>query len=197
MIESRSIFTAKFTKKIKKMKFSDIKQYPFSSYQCNVSWDFLKIHLDNWSERLCGGKETKDGLELSPSFQRGYVWTEAQQTAYCENILKGCKSGRDVFFNNPTWMGSYRAKTVCIDGQQRIGAVLAFLDGKIKVFGHYVSEFEDKSRLCSPDFVFHVFKIDNQEELIRFYLSLNTGGSAHTDEDLAPAYEELKQLQKK
>jgi hypothetical protein len=168
--------------------FRDIPQYPHSAYQVDVSWTYLKEHLAQWDE------VPHSPLILSPDYQRGYVWTAEQQTAYCEYILSGGTSGRDVFFNNPSWMGGFSDPTECVDGQQRIGAVLAFLDGHIPAFGYKFSEYTDQLRLLGPSFTFHVCKIKDRKELLNWYISMNTGGSIHTAADLSPAYGALAAL---
>jgi len=169
------------------MKFTDIKQYPYSAYQVNVQWGYLKEHLESWM-----GSE---GLIMQPDFQRGHVWSEFQQISYCENMMRNPMGGKDIFFNNPSWMGKFDQPTECVDGQQRVAAVLAFLNDEIKCFGQLCSEF-DRLRMCSGEFIFHVLKIEDRRELIQFYIDMNTGGSIHTEEDLAPAYEELEKLNK-
>lgn len=175
------------------MKFGDIKQFPHSAYRVNVSLDYLEKHLEGWDERILGKEIKKGGLLLQPSYQRGYVWTREQQISYMEYILKGGQSGRDVYFNNPTWNDSYTAHTECVDGQQRIGAALAFVRDEIKCFGYYYSEYEDK--LCANgDLIFHIMKIKSRKELLETYIAMNRGGSYHTEKDLAPAYEELNKL---
>jgi hypothetical protein len=177
------------------MKFKDIKKFPQSYYSCDVGLDHLIGHLDCWKTRIVGGKELRDGLVLQPSFQRGYVWTSSQQSSYVEYLIRGGRSGRDVYFNNPTWDSSYRQPTECLDGQQRIGACLAFLNGEIKCFGHFIGEFEDHRHLTNASLRFHVFKIKDRKELVETYIQMNTGGSVHTEEDLSPAYEELRLLE--
>jgi uncharacterized protein with ParB-like and HNH nuclease domain len=179
------------------MNFKDIKTYPHSDYSVDVSWNYLEEQLEKLKERYVDGEEKMDGLEMQPDFQRGYVWTEEQQIAYCENILKGYKGGKDIYFNNPSWFSGFSKKTVCFDGQQRVGAALAFLRNEIKVFDHYYKDFEGFLDIFNASFKFHIFKIDDEKELIRLYLALNTGGSIHTKKDLQPAYDKLKKLNEK
>lgn len=172
------------------MKFSDIKKFPFASYRCDLSWAYLESNLDSYSSR-CGGS----GLILQPDYQRGYVWNEGQQIAYVEYILRGGTSGKDIYFNGPRWPQGANVALECVDGQQRIGAALAFLKDKIKAFGHYRSEFEDRIGMLDAGFFMHVTEITDRAELVRWYIHLNTGGSVHTDADLAPAYQLLAKLE--
>lgn len=65
--------------------FKDIPQFTRDGhYQVDYPIDHLVGFLD---------EEIRDrGLQLNPDFQRGNVWTEEQQIAYIEFLLKGGKS---------------------------------------------------------------------------------------------------------
>jgi len=169
--------------------YKSIPQYPTSNYRINVSWSYLKDQLDHWNE------DPKYPLILQPDYQRNYVWTNKQQIAYCEYILRGGTSGREIFFNCPSWMDGFNHSIECVDGQQRIGAVLAFLDNKIPVFGNYNKDYIDKLSHSGPSFMFNVCKVSDRAELLRWYISMNTGGSKHTKKDLAPAYDALNVIE--
>lgn len=155
------------------MKFINIKQFPNPHYSINVSWKFLKETLyDNFGQAF--------DLDLNPLFQRGHVWTEAQQISYIEFILREGKSGKDIYFNCPDWDAG-EGDMFLVDGKQRLTAVLAFLDNEIKVFGHYLKEFEDNLSIMTG-FNFHINSLDDKE-VLEWYISLNSG-VAHTEEEL-------------
>jgi hypothetical protein len=173
------------------MKFRDIKQYPFAGYHVNVSWNYLEEWLDQHEKDIMK-------LDMDPEYQRGYVWDEYQKVSYVENQLRGGFSGKDIFWNCPTWM-HFNAKMNIIelvDGKQRISAVLDFLHGKIKAFGLYIHEFEDVIPHMNPAFSFHVNNLKSRKDIVEWYLGMNTGGSIHTEEDLKPAREMLAKIDK-
>ena len=70
-----------------KMKFRDIPQ--FTKHPANgvfVSLNYLETKVND---------DIRDyGLQLNPDFQRGHIWTEAQQIAFIEYVLRGGQSGR-------------------------------------------------------------------------------------------------------
>lgn len=169
-------------------KFKDIPQFPFASYRVNMPWG----HLENWLEKEA---EYFD-LDLNPPYQRGHVWDMEQKIAYIEYILMGGFSGKDIFWNAPQWMGmkGKDSKLEIVDGKQRFQAVLDFMNNKVKAFGTLFSEYDDKLSFHECDFIFHVNNLQNQEQIVRWYLGMNTGGSVHTEKDLKPAYDYLKSL---
>ena len=109
------------------MKFRDIPQFTrVGSYQVNMRLDwFVKWIKENQEE--CG-------LEMNPDFQRGHVWTEQQQIAYIEFLLRGGKSGRVLYFNCPCWsLGDRDEDFVCVDGLQRSTAIIRFINNEKEV----------------------------------------------------------------
>lgn len=134
------------------------------------------------------------GLELNPDFQRGNVWTELQQRRWLEFLLKGGNSANIIRFNCPMFQGAGNFRKlnstevreihmVCVDGLQRLTAMLAFLDNKVQAFGLYFNEFEDR-----PGFDyclrFNVNGLQTRKEVLQWYLDLNSGGTVHTQKEL-------------
>ena len=166
-------------------QFNDIK--PFvrnASYRVNADWKYLREMLERYQERIGpDGKLLNDGLDMDPDFQRGHVWTRNQQIAYVEYIFQGGPTGRDIYFNNPTWQGSYTAKTVLVDGKQRITAALAFLDGKIPIFGHKITEWTGRLPY-DAHFIIHMNTLKTRKEILQWYLAFNAGGTPHSKKEL-------------
>lgn len=167
------------------MKFSEIKKFPRCNYQITVNWASLQLQID-WM------KQDYDA-DFDPDFQRGHVWTEEQQISYCEYILRGGTSGKDVYCNCPNWEnGRTEGDFTLVDGKQRIKAVQNFINNKIKVFGKFYREFEGKLRGADCYFVWHVAAIENRKELLEWYLAFNSGGTIHAQEELDRVKELIK-----
>lgn len=167
-------------------KFSDIPQFTQpANYSVNISWDYLPICLDNWTNDA----EPGEGLNLNPDFQRGHVWTKKQQIAYVEFKLRGGTGSDVILFNAPNWMrsggGVHSYKNfVLVDGKQRIQAILDFMDNKIPVFGHPIDKYEDKFDRMDHNFLFKVNNLKSRADVLRWYLEINTGGVVHTSEEI-------------
>lgn len=172
------------------MKFRDIPQITQARYSVDVSWDYLKDDLERYDKNF--------GLILDPTYQRGYIWTEAQKVAYVEYKLRGGTSGGDIYWNCPGWMGKEMRNhpIEIVDGKQRLSAVVDFLDNKIPAFGLYRKDYEDKLHGLRPSFKYHVLDLKDRKELLKWYIAMNTGGSAHTMVDLQPAFDELNKLER-
>lgn len=175
------------------MKCEDIKQFTSEgSYCTNLSMEELVKVVDK--------DEKVFGLILNSDFQRGHVWTEEQQIAFIEYFLRGGKSGRDIYLNNPDWghknKGDYH-DFVCVDGLQRITAVRRFINNEIPAFGTYYKDFED-DWMFGHDFRhmfnYHVNDLQTKEEVLTWYIEMNSGGTPHTKKEIQKVKEMLKNL---
>jgi hypothetical protein len=79
---------------------------------------------------------------------------------------------------------------VLVDGKQRLTSALMFLANEIPVFGHYLEEFDDPVDvagaigLSGASFRMQVNNLTRREDLLRWYLDLNDGGTVHTSSEL-------------
>lgn len=173
------------------MKFAEIKPFTETgSYNVNVSISHLKEWIDEQKEY---------GLKLNPDFQRGNVWTEQQQISYVEYFLRGGKSGRDIYFNDPSWR--LPAETdydefVCVDGLQRLTAMLKFVTNELEVFGCYYKDFLDKPSVLLS-FRINVNDLQTKKEVLKWYLEMNSGGTPHSKEELVRVEAMYKEEQNK
>ena len=170
------------------IKYSDIEPYPGLSFVCGptrLSWRDIPRSLKQWIE--------EDGLNLSPEYQRDFVWDNEQKTAFIEHILKGGNTA-PIVFNYPGYdLGSLGGMEV-VDGKQRLSALIQFFDNQIKAFGYYFENFRGRSfhgtgnRGVGLDY--GIVDISDRVEIYKLYLRLNSTGKHHTQEDL----EKVKKL---
>lgn len=161
-------------------KLKDVPQFTsWGRYAPNVGWGEIEFKLTTWAER-------SHGVDLDPDFQRGHVWTEDKQIAYVEYCLRGGTIARELIFNCPGWQTDFRGPMQLVDGKQRLQAVRRFMAGEIKVFGHFISEYEDAEIVMRvQDFTFRVNDLSTRAEVLKLYLELNTGGVVHTAEEIS------------
>jgi len=160
------------------MKFKDIPKLIIAPYRVDCPLDGIERYI------------TEYGLDLNPDFQRNYVWSEKQKTEYIEWMLRGGRSGRDVYFNHPGWMNDFKGEFIVVDGKQRISAILDFLSDKVKAYGSYFHEYEDRISITDASLSINIANLKSRKEILNWYIQLNTGGTYHSDEEI----EKVKQL---
>jgi len=164
------------------MKFSDIKQMTRPGYACDHLLYMLPGAIRSYQE--------ENGLDMNPDFQRVHVWTPEQQTRYMEFLLQGGNSSRDIYFNCPGWMGSFKGPFQLVDGKQRLAACVGFMDGTVEVFGGLrIEHFSDKP--FNPRLRFHINTLETRQEILQWYLDINSGGVVHTADELRKVRELL------
>jgi hypothetical protein len=152
------------------------------------------IFFSSLEQSLASYAKDWGGMELNPDYQRGHVWTSDQQRHYIENILRGVvsTSGFVIQMNCPNWdvdkyQGDLPRGFQCIDGLQRITAVLKFLAGEVHPFGLNVDELDGTSfsmRRSLFRFRFAIHNFESRADLLQHYLDLNVGGTPHTSEEI-------------
>ena len=162
------------------MNLRDIyKPLAFTS-QISVSLDYIQDELENHN------------TDLAPAYQRGSVWTRAQQEAFMGHLLQGGEVLPLTFHRVPD-----SAHAEVLDGKQRLEAILAWLRGE-------VGARLDSSRV--PVFIEDLEKRPNGEPVglariyltfryvnlpwkarVAYYVRLNSAGTPHTPEQIAAA----------
>jgi len=124
-------------------------------------------------------------VDMNPVFQRDYVWSEADDVAYIEWFLRTNESIRicpatTISIKRGSKTDAYQL----IDGKQRCNALLKFCRGELKIFGQYFKDFEFKG--FNPDVYFSFIDLEG-DDLIDYYLAVNTTGVQHTEEEIEKA----------
>ena len=161
------------------MKFDDIPQFTRSgNWECDFPYDYFVREINRMVK--------EEGLQLNPDFQRGHVWTEEQQIKYIEFLLRGGKTARVIYLNNPNWMRyidrPYK-DFVCVDGLQRYTAIKRFIRNEIKAFEYYYNEFEDNLRM-KHDMKININDLPTRKDVLEWYIQFNSGGTIHTEEEI-------------
>lgn len=163
------------------VRYTDFRQIPAlnknPAYACDVNWDYL----EQW---LAG----QQNLDTEPDFQRGYVWDDTRKKKFVEFCLHGGVSGRNLFWNCRGYTRGLSNPMVLIDGKQRLNAVLGFIRGEFAVFGDTV--WSDIKNTCGfePCVSFRMNVVEmGRAETLRWYIFMNSGGVAHTRNDIARA----------
>lgn len=115
-------------------------------------------------------------LELRPDFQRNEVWTRSAQIMLIDTILKGIPIPKIYIKSIIKDGNTYR---VVIDGQQRLTAILKFVQDELRLKPPYQGEYQGKLFSELPD--------DVQNEVLRYKVDINEIFNP-TDEEIRDLY---------
>ena len=159
------------------------------NYRVNHFLDDLVHTINRYKEEY--------NLNLDPDFQRAHVWDMDKRIKYMEFLLKGGKSN-PIYFNCVGWQGwKDLGEFVIVDGKQRLTAILMFLNNEYPVFkemdsegiGFYAREFD----MIPNDIEVVINALPTKELVLKWYLQMNEGNVAHTEEELDKARNMLKE----
>jgi hypothetical protein len=101
--------------------------------------DEIRIHTKTYSLRQLADMIDEGDVDLSPDFQRQYVWTQAQRSGLIESILLGIPL--PSFYFNEDKDGRMQV----VDGVQRLTTIHRFIRGKFSLGPlAYLKEVEGK-----------------------------------------------------
>ena len=124
------------------------------------------------------------GLDMEPDFQRAHIWTEDQQVAFVEHVLRG---GRNtvIRWNCTGWFRNAKdaGPVQLVDGKQRLGAVLAFMSNLVPAFGTKYEDYTGRLEITTG-LKFMTNSLRTRAEVLQWYLEINRGNVAHTPEEL-------------
>lgn len=165
-----------------------------NEWRITKPWDpkFIRITTKHFTVReLC--LQIQDGdIDLSPDFQRSFVWSKKQQVRLVESILLGIPL--PAFYFNLDNEGRIQV----IDGVQRLTTINAFFSGNLILdrknleylvdLDHSSIESMDvatRKRFSSTQLVAHVIEPQTPEEVkYDIFNRVNTGGTRLTAQEI-------------
>jgi len=166
-----------------------------------VQWDHL---VDKMAGKGSFAREEDPPWNLNPTYQRGPVWNPHQQELFIGHVLSGgivqpiiCQRYENARHAPATQKDYWNIPVEVIDGQQRLRAIQAFLNGEIwaRVFHDECWRGYSYAQTSHPErrgMTSQVAYIDLPlRKRLEFYLRLNSAGTHHTQEDLNKVREML------
>jgi hypothetical protein len=165
-------------------------------------WDPGKIRITTKAFTLREVVEQiADGdIDLSPDFQREYVWKTRQRTRLIESVLLGIPL--PAFYFNQAENGSYQV----VDGVQRLSTISLFMRGEHRLSNvdlEYLSDLHDRTyqqldpaalrRFRSTQIVVHVIEPQTPDEVkYDIFNRVNTLGSPLSAQEIRHAMSDLR-----
>ncbi len=125
-------------------------------------------------------------VDMDPDYQRGYVWTKKQKQAFVGAVLQN-HHAIPIFWFNTLDIG----KSEVVDGKQRLNAILGWLDNRYEeicpcgeTFWYRDADVIAKRSLNMMVTLKMHFVQLSRLDVMKFYLSLNSGGTVHKPKDL-------------
>ncbi len=158
----------------------------------------IKLFNENIDEPM------EQTINIHPDYQRPLVWSLEQKQKYLAFYLKGgmyTEKGQPLIFNfnmnmHNNGKGLNRGDFELIDGQQRLNAIIEFMNGEFYTI-------IDGEEIWYKDVSYMPFNIKYKRlelstvsDVINYYIDLNDAGEIHTVNDIIHAKNLLKKVEK-
>jgi len=153
-----------------------------------------RIHIDYGNFNIFSLMSMlKDGLDLSPDYQRGDEWNIEDQQAFIKSIFKGYEIGRVVIREIHTLdcIGEV------VDGKQRITAIRDFIEGKFSIQGFYYEDLdEDDNRMFMDSKLSLGFIREDvpYKDILGIFIEINSRGRVVSKEHIEKVRSQLEDL---
>jgi hypothetical protein len=160
-------------------------------------WDpsLIRITTKNFTLREISEQINLDEIDLSPDFQREYVWKHLQRTRLIESILLGIPL--PAFYFNQEDDATYQV----VDGVQRLSTISLFMNDGHRLIGHdleYMKELDGLKysqlnqalmrRFRSTQIVVHIIEPQTPDEVkYDIFNRVNTLGSPLSAQEIRHA----------
>ena len=132
----------------------------------------------------------QSGIDDEVEYQRGNVWTEEDQVKLIDSIYRNIDIGKFVIIRRP-YKENEKGYEI-LDGKQRLGALRAFYEGRIKYKGYTFQELSSRDRHHFTDYPVSWGEIGVPHDLedipnaykYEYFLKLNTYGHVVSEEHL-------------
>ncbi len=110
-------------------------------------------------------------IDLSPSYQRNFIWSKNDQIALIDTILKGYPLPNLFIYKRPD------GKLEMVDGQQRTRTIYKYYKGEIKGTGKESSFKDHKEYFLSYKLpIVYISELNENDSLNEFYVLINKKG---------------------
>lgn len=136
-------------------------------------------------------------LDLTPDYQRGHVWSEAQQKDFIAAIFRRSipESAMVLQFNCSNWDTFHEVAPnadlpkglQCLDGLQRLTAFTRFANNEIDVAGLYADDLSNTRYSVNRQlfqFRVNIYSFHTRQEVLEHYLAINAGGTPHSPAEI-------------
>ena len=167
---------------------------PFEIGKGNTSFskeDNIHIRFYNTSIESLLNKFYLSGVEMNPSYQRGYVWDDKDKEALLDSIFNHIEIGKFAFINRDY---SYDINYEILDGKQRLSTLLDFYENRLSYKGVYFNDLSAKDRYTFLNANITIGETENltMEQIYEYFYTLNKTGKVMDEKHLNMIHKQIE-----
>jgi hypothetical protein len=161
---------------------------PYRSYEENYSLENISTREERivYQQRDVSGilnTYYHFGVDTSPDYQRGNVWTDEDKVLLIDSIFKNVDIGKFVFIH--LGYGERKGYEI-LDGKQRLNALVEFFENRFPYKGKYFYDlsWSDQSHFEGYPISYAEMRNLTQKQKYAYFLKLNVAGHAQDPEHI-------------
>lgn len=123
------------------------------------------------------------GVDMSPDYQRDYVWKDSDREALLDSIFNGIEIGKFAFIKHDY---SEELLYEILDGKQRLTTLLDFYENRFAYKGYYFNELSGKDKYTFLNAKVTIGETGEltKKQIYEYFVKLNTTGKSMDKEHL-------------
>lgn len=158
----------------------------------NIRLNFYNINLDSLINRYY-----HFGIDMSPDYQRDYVWDQYDKELLIDSIFKNIDIGKFAFIKIPyiNWSEKNVGYEI-LDGKQRLSTIIEFYENRFSYKGKYYNDLSTKDKTVFENHTVSVADTEeaNKKEILKCFLLLNRAGKVMDKKHLDKVEKMLDEL---
>ncbi len=125
------------------------------------------------------------GVDMNPSYQRGYVWSQEDKHLLIDSIFKNMDIGKFVFVHLP--FKSQSPSYEILDGKQRLNAISEFYLNEFSYSGYFFHDLAKHEQYHFQHYFISYAEIRDisEQQKLRYFLTLNRSGKVMDQKHLS------------
>jgi len=169
------------------VKWVDIRAYLESESESLLKNTDIRL---NYTQTTLSGllnKAYSFGINFEPEYQREFVWNLEDKVSLIDSIFNNVDIGKFTFiyYESEQWQETGFSYEI-LDGKQRLRAILDYYEDRFKYKGKLFSELSHRDRWHFESYGVVNAEAHNitKEQILRYFIMLNTGGRIMAKEQI-------------
>ena len=169
------------------VKWVDIRAYSEGKPESLIANSDIRL---NYTQTTLGGLLSKAysfGINFEPEYQREFIWNLEDKISLIDSIFNNVDIGKFTFiyYESEQWQETGFGYEI-LDGKQRLRAILDYYEDRFRYKGKLFSELSYRDRWHFESYGVVNAEAHNltREQILRYFIMLNTGGRIMAKEQI-------------
>ena len=141
----------------------------------------VRIYFNNFNISSLLSMYYHFGINMSPDYQRGYVWEQSDKELLINSIFNNIDIGKFalIHLDDKKWLETGKGYEI-LDGKQRLSTLIEFYENRFPYKGVYYNDLSvrDKATFKNHNVAIGEVKDADKKAILKYFLMLNRTGKS-------------------